>query len=492
MELKFISRIKKSNKRGTGFLPIPKDKLFLFGLSDKVQIKFLNNVYFFAQIIEYSHKLGVYVPRSLMEKHRLLNKEVEIQIKKIRGFYAPVASDGRIYLPYDIVKNESLRDNDIISIKAIENNKIIHEKYVKIYVTTRPKRRWKEYICYLDKNLSGRTLVFQVKKLSPIPPYRRVNPLLAKLLQDMHCAFIDKNSTIIFKGNKVPAIININLELSDLAFYLGAYFADGTKKGNSWAICASTFEQASYYLRIHNSLIKDSKPEFIISYTDIDNSNQKVLKKNLARIWKDKTSIRISKFRIRKPEGKCFLKWNRYGTLVIREHRQILLDIYNFLLKRLIKEILSLRSKKLAIDFICGVMEGDGYSAANPQGSVSIWSNKNDIGILEKILRITEMKFKICKEGENKYALKIGALEILRNFYLLKDKIFILYPKRRKNLFERFKAVGAVRFLTENHSSTNWVKSWLKNNGFCDKNYQLTKLGLSLRDNLLNKMIGVK
>lgn len=87
---------------------------------------------------------------------------------KIRGFYAPVASDWMVYLPCDIVKIESIHQNDIISIKAIENNKVIQEKYVKIYITTRPKRRQREFICYLDKILYNKTLLFRIKKLSPV------------------------------------------------------------------------------------------------------------------------------------------------------------------------------------------------------------------------------------------------------------------------------------------------------------------------------------
>lgn len=69
-----------------------------------------------------------------------------------------------------------------------------------------------------------------------------------------------------------------------------------------------------------------------------------------------------------------------------------------------------------------------------------------------------------------------------------KEKIFILYPKRRKALFERLKTVGAIKFLTGNHGSTNWVKAWIRNNGFVDKNYGITKNGLDLSNNLLNKM----
>ena len=72
--------------------------------------------------------------------------------------------------------------------------------------------------------------------------------------------------------------------MPNLTFYLGAYFADGTRKGNSWGICASIFEQAKYYLKMHKFLIKDSKPEFTISYTDINKNNYEEPNKNLAEI----------------------------------------------------------------------------------------------------------------------------------------------------------------------------------------------------------------
>ncbi len=488
MKIKFVSHIKKGNKSGTGVFYIPKNKIDLLDLGDWAHIRLSKNVYFFSKIIFYSHRLGIYVPKNLVKTHKLLDKEVEIQIKKIKGFYAPVASDGRIYLPYDIVKNNSLHQNNIISIKVIENNKVIQEKYVKICMIIRPKRRQREFICYLDKALYNKTLVFQIKKLSPVPRNGKINPVIAKLLQDMYYAFIDNDSAIIFKGNKVPAIIGTNLKYSDLAFYLGAYFADGTKKGNSWAICASTFEQARYYLKIHNFLIKNSKPEFTISYTNIYNIEQGELKRILVEIWQKEVGIKINKFRIRKPSGKSISKWNKYGTLVIREHRQILLDFYNASLKSLIKEILLKKDKNLAIDFICGIMEGDGCASATERGHIMIATNGKEIHTLEEIFKATQMKFKAIKQSKNRYGLRVGALEILRNFHLLKDKVFILYPKRRKALFERLKTVGAIKFLIGNHGSTNWVKAWLRNNDFVDKNYEITKNGLDLSNNLLNKM----
>lgn len=492
MEFKFVSQIRKGNNRGAGFFYIPQNQLNLFILHEKIKVKLCNKINFFAQITKYDNRFGIYVPRCIMKQNDLLNKDVKVQLSRINGFYAPVASDGRIYIPYDIVRDKILRHNDIISIKAIENNKIVQEEYIKIYVTRRPKRKQEEFICYVNKNLSGKTLVFQAEKLSSVPRNEKMDPLVAKLLYGTHYTFVNKNLVIVFKGNKVPVIINPNLKLSNLAFYLGAYFADGTKIGNSWAICASTFEQANYYLKMHNFLIRDSNPEFTISYTNIDKTDTKEVKRNLAKIWENQTGIKVNKFRIRKPDGKVISKWNQYGTFIIREHRQILLDLYNVLVKLLIREILSKKNKKLAIDFICGVMEGDGYPAANPKGSISIWTNKNDLSVLEKILKITKIEFKVRKEGENKYALKIGVIEILRSFHLLKEKIFVFYPKRRMTLFERLKTVGATKFLIESHKATNWVKALLRDNGFCNKNYQLTNKGLKLRDELvanINKAI---
>jgi len=63
------------------------------------------------------------------------------------------------------------------------------------------------------------------------------------------------------------------------------------------------------------------------------------------------------------------------------------------------------------------------------------------------------------KERGNKYALRIGALEIFKNFSYLNDKIFILYPKRRKNLFERLKTVETIKFLIENYHPAPEIQS---------------------------------
>jgi len=385
-------------------------------------------------------------------------EKIKVRLTDLNGFYSRISSDGIIYIPQDIVKNQKLRQNDVVLIRVIKNNKVIKEKYTKIAVHR--KRNKLEYVCVFDKNFYGKELIFQIKKEASEEKVSRINLIIRKILKNFYFTFVNKNLVIVFKGNKVPAVINTNLKYSDVVFYLGAYFADGTRKGNSWAICASTFEQARYYLKMHNFLIKDSRPEFAISYTNIYNIEPVELKKNLVEIWQKEVSIKVNKFRIRKPSGKSISKWNKYGTLVIREHRQILLDFYNALLESLVKEISLKKDKKLAIDFVCGVMEGDGCAPAKKRGHITIATNKEDLDILKNIVKVAQINFKVIQQS-NKYTLRIGALEILRNFYLLKDKIFLFYPKRRKALFERLKTVGAIKFLIGNHGSTNWVKAWL-------------------------------
>jgi len=67
----------------------------------------------------------------------------------------------------------------------------------------------------------------------------------------------------------------------------------------------------------------------------------------------------------------------------------------------------------------------------------------------------------------------------------------VLYPKRRKLFFERLKTVGATKFLLGNHKSTSRVKSWLKSNGFCDENYEISEKGLKLKDGLIKNIENV-
>lgn len=486
MGIQFTARIKKGNKAGTGFFYIPKNKINLINLGDKINVYLKNKqIEFFAKIIKYHKRFGVYIPRSIVTKNDLLGKEVKVKINKIKGFYSIVGSDGSVYIPTKLAQQLELKVGDIILIESLfKNSKIT--RYSKVNI--RKKRNTTEYKCNFDYRYAKNRLIFKIKKLNKSYSTDLKYIPMDKILKDMNFAITDKDKFIIYKGNKIPAIIRSQLKYEDLAYYLGAYFSDGTKTGNSWGICASTFKQAEFYLKMHNFLISNSKPELTISFTNIIQKDEEKIKKWLKKGWKKRVNIKVDKFRIIKPKGKRSLKHNKYGTLVIREHRQILLDFYNSLLNSLIKEILSKKDRRLAIDFICGVLEGDGSVSAKKQGHITIHTNKYEYQTLKDVIDVSGVKSKVCRAGENKYSIRIGALELLRNFSTFKEKIFAFYPERRRRLYRRLNTVGAVKFLIGDHKPTAWVKTWLKNNGFVNEEYQLTEKGVELRNELVKKI----
>lgn len=484
MKNHFFSTVKEANAKGTGFLSLPKKGRDSFQLGDRVKIKLSDAIEFFARIVKWGG-WGVYVPKDVMAKSNLLNKEVEVQIQKIDGFYSKIGKDGRIYIPEDIVKRHNLQEDDVVLVKGSKEKDVLKKKYCRIYLSHK-KRETADYICTFAQKFHGKNLVFQIEKEDNKELKSELSSAIATVIEDMQYTFTDKNSLIIFKGNKVPAIIPTKVDLSDIAFYFGAYFTDGTKKGNNWAICASTFKQGRYYLKIHNLLVKDSDPEFIVSYTKLSDTSFEKAERRLRKQWESEVGVEIDRFRIRNPVGKNPDARNRskIGTLVIREPRQILIDVYRKLLNILIDKIITEGNTELAMNFLFGVLEGDGSVPAKKRGHIHIYANKEESEVLEEILEITEMKFKKFQEGSNKYGLRIGALEILRNFDYFKERAFILYPKRRKALFKRMQSVGVVKFLMGDHKPCSWVKAWLKDNGFVDESYNLSKKGKELQENL--------
>jgi len=485
MQVEFISKIRIANKHGTGFIQIPKEKNNTLGLHENVAIYLNNETSFFAQTIKWGH-IGIYVPKEITKS--FLGKEVLVRLKKIDGYYAKVGYDGRIYLPLTLAKGFNLRHKNIVLIKIFQNDENIIQRYSEVNVRKRGKKI--EYMCMIGKDLARRRIGFILEKKDS--DYEKIeNHVDLSDFLKTNFAKTSEENLIIFK-RKIPIVINPRINLSNIALYLGSYYSDGTKVGNNWAISASTFEQAKYYMKIHNLLVKNSKLEFIISYTDTKDENKNTIINNLKRTWTKNVGNYPYKFRIRKPIGKNFAKCTKYGTLTIREHRIALLDFYNFLVKKLIQEIKITGDISLAIDFICGVLEGDGSVSAKKRGHIEIATNSREYMVISDVLSILEIKHKIVKAGENKYIIRVGALEILRNFGLLKDKIFMLYPKRRKALFERLQTVGAVKFLLgKGHKPASWVKAWFKENGFVDSEYKLTKKGIKLRNDLMKCMKSV-
>lgn len=477
MEVEFDSMIRTANKRLTGFLKIPDKFASKIKVHNNVEVV-INDQKFFGQIVKFSGAIGVYVPKEIAKNY--IGKVVKIKLGETKKSYAKVGSDGRIYLPLDLVRNMRLENNDIICI-VISDSQTIVRRYSEVKMRKRVNKI--EYKCIIGSDLAGKRVCFNVEKLTKTVKLSSNFVDISEFLANTNFAQLPDGNLIIFKC-KIPIIINPKINLHDIALYMGAYYSDGTKKGNNWAICASTFNQANYYYKMHEKITRHSDIEFVISYTNVAEENESNIINRLKCEWAKNFGNYPYKFRIRTPSGKAFGKVNKFGTLIMREHRIALLDFYNMILGKL-SDAVKKGDKKLAVDFLCGVLEGDGCVPSKTHGHVIIATNNQEYHAIEVAFGIAGIKSKTVWESPTRVFIRIGSLEILRNFDVLKNKIFALYPKRRRRLFESLHKVGAVQFLLDqNHRSPVWIKTWLKENEFIDKDYKLTMKGKKLRNDL--------
>ncbi len=479
--MKFKSVVWRGNKMGAGFVRIPKNYYNHFKVGESAKVKILDEEttsVFYSTISNYKEYRGFYIPQGICIGRKLLGKLVKVEVKKLEGFHSRLMSDGRLYIPKAVAEKFNLKENDLIVIKGNVNGKNLE----RICKTCLRKRRNKvEYFCIFSRDYSGLEGVFQVKrKLTK----GKLSSILKFVLTNVNYGKLDKERIIVFFTKKKPIVISSKLKINnDLVYYLGCYFADGTKRGGNWGIVASTFEQANFYLKMHKRLILNPDLHSYISVT----SKKPVDKDELIKKWKGKCLIEIENVRVRRTD-KHPRKINPYGSLILKEYAQSIQLFYRRLLEYTIQKIVKEKNRKLALNFFCGVLEGDGSPSSYPPGSILVASNKNDVKILEKMLEICGLKF--WKEKiSNKISIRVNALTILKEIEILSKKIFKYYPSRRKKLVERLCKVGAVRFiLGKQDYCSYWVRIWLRNNGILDKNYELTSRGLRIK-NCLFRMI---
>jgi bifunctional DNA-binding transcriptional regulator/antitoxin component of YhaV-PrlF toxin-antitoxin module len=492
----FKSFVTYANKRGTGIIRIPKDIRDSFKEGELLRITVLsqNQTSFYVSIRKIGN-LGFYIPKEIMRRIEF-PKEHTFQFEKIDGFCSKIGSDGRVYIPASAAEKFNLENDSIILIESIiENQKFSSFCQVK----TRIKRKRTEYKATFNKSLANKSGIFGVKRnLSKEKNNFFPNAGLLNIIAPFNYFSIDKDEIIMFYGNRVPVIIRADIKIEDLAYYLGAYFADGTKRGNNWGIVASTFEQANFYTRKHKSLIKNSFLIPELSFSSTDEVDTERLKKSLAKEWFGKTSIflREEKIRIRHITASLNSKRNKYGSLIIKENRQLVLLFYVRVLDFLIKKIIEEKNKALAIDFILGCFEGDGNPGPESHPYIMLTTNKNDHVTLERISSISGLQFKPAFEKKtSKYYLRFSSLSVLTNLKILKGKIFKYYPKRRCKFVERFLNTGSAKFLMgKQNSIPGWIKAYFVKERILTKSYELTEKGRDIKEALseMAKSVTVK
>ena len=476
----FKATVTKGNNKGAGFIRFPAEIRAHFSIGDQYEAKIDNATKFYAKIRYYNGN-GIFVPRDTSIKNKLCGKQVVVDLEKIDGFYSLVGEEGRVYIP----NSYNVKDKDIILLKIIADT-IEKEKFCKIY--SRERNNTTEFFFYLESNYIGKEVITKLITVFPKNKLSYSESFLTEILKEFEFAEVGEERIIIFNGRMLPILINTKISLRELAHYLGCYFSDGTKRGNNWGICASTFEQANYYLKRHSEIIYDQRIFCSVTCTTYSGDHEQ-LKNNLALIWREHTrqNIEPRKIRIIKTNTEYASNRNPYGSLVIKENRQLTLMYYNRLLEILFSIIKEEHNKELATEFILGTMEGDGCVNSKTHGHIIITTNDAEVKILKEICDksyFSKSSIRQWKGKKNRADLFIGSLELIKNMPYLKDKLFQYYPKRRKKLQERLASTGCARFLLKGTKTSNTLIGKLKENGILDNNNELTKFGKEVQASL--------
>ncbi len=478
---KFKSIVKKGNNKGVGFISIPLEKRNLFSINDQIKIIVNSRIEFFSRVKFHGTK-GFYVPYKIMIKNKLLDKDVDVEVEKIDGFFTTIGNRGGIYIPQNIAEKYFLKSGDIVEIESKINNEKI-KRYCLIHLRERGKTR--EYRCMFDLKIPNQKGIF--KLLRKLPKKLQNTHFLKDILKNFNFAEIDNERIINYYGNRVPIIINSKIDIDKIAYYLGCYFADGTKRGTHWGICASTFEQAIYFKKMHERLIGDSRIVFSITYCDPKNIEQDALKVDIINRWERNTNIKLKGISVRIISTKYENAGNRnpYGSLIFKENRELIRIYYVMLLSFLFYKIKKDNDKRIALDFILGVLEGDGSVNAKKKGHIIITSNFKELKILEDLFKIANINYGFYMEDKNKGYIRIGSLEVIRNISILKDRLFKYYPKRRRILKERLAQTGCARFLLgESKRTSNWLIGQLNDYGILNGKGNLTEFGKKTQKDL--------
>ncbi len=462
-------RIVKGNSRGAGYLTLPIE------LRDSVEAGCFYDLSLIDSNLE-THVLtaklsatkkgwGFYIPQALCIEHSLVGETVTCYIYQMDHFPVKLSADKIIRLPNSIVEEYEIHEHGLFEVEVITDQGIFGE-VVLITKTDRSNRSdCDEYSLTLrlsDAPRSTDARIKLVKRVEKLPSNLKEkenyeNFYLPTLFQDGIMGKIHENEMIIFLGNHVPTFAPIRINLLEFIHYFGCYYADGTKKGWAWRINASTPEQAVYYVEKYNHLIYGNKLVYELTYSKkpSDKRKQTQIKKDLVKYWKEEANVEIEEKRIKLRETKHdkVLKWNKCGSLGIRDNRNLIMEIHlrvmdtitNYLKNKCIND-------KDLWDFLFGILEGDGFvSGGNSSFGVGFATNLND-KIIERLLTRLGIQHRIDKSRvkDGVYAgitLHFGLFEVLLNLKIINESLFIYYPKRRKTFIERLLKQPTVRFI---------------------------------------------
>jgi len=472
--------IAKINKKETGFIRLPKEERKTFAMGEQIKVTINPNIQFFAKIRKCGVP-GVYVPKQIIQQHKLCG-EYNIIFERTNNFSVNIAKDGRIYVPNKLGKKIHLQHDDVIKVEgAIDNqDKVIYGR-----VRVRKKHKTTEYMLFIGIQLANKNLIINTISKAPNKKIKSKEIDFNSLLSKYNFVEVAEDNIILYLGQRVPIIINTKISLKDVAHFLGCFFADGTKRGVDWGICASTFEQANYYKEMHSLIIPDNKLNINLTITVAKNDNKQVEKS--LKLWKKNCNEDVKRVYKNFSDSKGYTNRNKFGTLVIKEHRQLTQIYYNNLVLYLLDKIKKKNNYILAQEFICGVIEGDGCLNARNRGHIQITTNDKEVKLLEEFLNCSKLEFKTHKEKNGKFYVNISGLSIIENMETLGNILFKYYPKRKNILVERLCASPTAQFIIGMRNTTSaWILKRFREKGILNEKDKLTAKGKRIRKELIN------
>ncbi|MCE7736138.1 MAG: hypothetical protein GPJ54_14745 [Candidatus Heimdallarchaeota archaeon] len=474
-------KVVKGGGRGHGFATLPKEisKKSGFNHGDRIILIISNGIDNENLSVDTFYRVssrsrGFYIPKEITQNNDLLGNRFHFSAHREEGFKTSISHHKQVIIPYKKLDEFQITDRDIIKLRVETLDGQIVEEPVIVKQLNRSNKQ-DEFIAVFRNNdveagSADAKIQGKLEKLDPKPLHSSENMIYTpNLFPNGHMGKLDDDTGILFKGNHTPIEIPLKFDMNGNTHYMGAYFADGTKRGHAWKMSASTPEQAMYYNSIYNQILPNEKFKYKVTYSKVpsDIRSDTEINKDIKKYWNEKTnnSFTVDKVYIVDAQIESALNRNKYGSLEIRNDKGLVMQFHQKMLDQTMEIIGDSNDKKLLWNFVHGILEGDGYVAGGAKRlGLGISCNIDNYEFIQNILDKLGIQFRTdtfdSDSGRSDgVQIQFGLFEILKNFKDIKDDVFQYYPKRAERLFDRMAVQSTVRHMLGERSQSSFARA---------------------------------
>lgn len=486
-EVEWTGRIGKGSSAGAGWITVPaklRGGLVLGEYYDLViEAEGQEPVRLNKNLKRVKKSWGFFLPKRLCAEREWLGQRVRATVEKADYFPVKVSADKRVRIPAKVVEEHGVEQGELYEVELAVKGDVIREIVIITAIDRSDEpNRGDEYYFTVRMNDVARETKGGVKitrKVERMEPSGKVvtgeTIHVPDLFPEAVLGKVDEEKMIIFKGNHVPVVTPINVNMEEIMLYFGHYHADGTKVGPGWSTGASTPEQAKYNISMYEKLIDNRRLEFGLTYTKkpSDKRNVDEIKSDLAKFWKRtaKTSLHPDRIRIIRSNSIETRNWNRNGSLRIRDYRSLVMETHLRILDEIYCYISTCNDVNHLWFFFFGILEGDGY----------VYGGKERIGVgcsthidysqmITSILARLGVNYHIDKYNVDKgissgIEVQFSLFEVLLNVDILSRHLFLYYPKRRKLFIKRLLKQPTVQYIMgKKQNLSSFARSFVEKN----------------------------